>query len=223
MRRLLIALLFLAAPLSAAPPDLIVVLVIDQFPQEYIERFAPHFVPGGFRQLMTEGAYYPQAWYPFATTYTCPGHATIGTGRLPSEHGIIANEWFDDENDRTVYCVDDARARGTAGSAGAYSPVLLGTDSLGDRLQERTPASKVIGIGLKDRSGILMAGRKGDAAYWFDDDLPAFVSSSYYQFNPRVLDFNERLESFIAANPRWEPLQDVAGGAVRTDDPPELR
>ncbi|HUP65751.1 MAG TPA: alkaline phosphatase family protein, partial [Thermoanaerobaculia bacterium] len=47
--------------------------------------------------------------------------------------------------------------------------------------------------------------------------------SSYYQFNPRVLDFNERLESFIAANPRWEPLQDVAGGAVRTDDPPELR
>ena len=28
-------------------------------------------------------------------TFTGPGHATLGSGKNPSEHGIIANHWFD--------------------------------------------------------------------------------------------------------------------------------
>ncbi len=223
---LLTALLLAALPSLAAPPDLVVVISIDQFPQEYVERLQPYFGAGGFRRFMTEGAYYPQAWYPYGTTSTCVGHATIGTGRLPREHGIVANEWFDEESGKTVYCVDDARVRSTEGKASGYSPILLGEDSLGDRVQEKydRARSKVIGIGLKDRAGILMAGRKADAAYWFDPGVPGFVSSTYYRFNSRVLDFNRRVPELVAAHAQWEPstLIPAADLGRVAFDPPEL-
>jgi hypothetical protein len=223
---LLPALLLAALPSLAAPPDLVVVVVIDQFPQEYVERFAPYFSKGGFPRLMTDGAYYPQAWHPHATTYTCVGHAAIGTGRNPREHGIVANEWYDEERERTVYCVEDPRVRSTAGKEMGYSPVLLDGDSLGDRLQETyDPAlSKVIGIGLKDRSGILMAGKKADAAYWFDPAVPGFVSSTYYRFNPRVLEFNRGVAEFIASVPEWAPSDLIPAADLPrvTWDPPEV-
>ncbi|MGH9458942.1 MAG: alkaline phosphatase family protein [Thermoanaerobaculia bacterium] len=222
MRRFLV-LALLALPSLAAPPDLVVVVSIDQFPQEYIERFEPWFGEGGFRRFMTEGAYYPDAWYPFATTYTCVGHATIGTGQLPRTHGIIANEWFDDDTRESVYCVEDPRARSSSGEEGSYSPLRLGADTLGDRLQERFDGSEVIGVGLKDRSGILMAGRKGDAAYWFEGGR--FVSSSYYDYSTRVLEFNGSLEAFLRRHPRWEAsgLIPEADLARVTYDPEALR
>ncbi len=222
-----LALLLAPAPSFAAAPDLVVVIAIDQFPQEYIERFEPYFAAGGFKRFIDEGAYYPQAWHPHATTYTCVGHATIGTGRVPSEHGIVANEWFDETSGKTVYCVEDPRVRTTAGKESGYSPVLMDGDSLGDRLQEKYDAarSKVIGIGLKDRSGILMAGRKADAAYWFVPGVPGFVSSTYYPFNPRVLEFNARVPELVAARAQWEPSDLIPREdlAKVTYDPPALR
>ena len=36
-------------------------------------------------------------------TYTGPGHATIATGTTPSNHGIIANNWFDRYSKRKTY------------------------------------------------------------------------------------------------------------------------
>ena len=46
------------------------------------------------------------------------------------------------------------------------SPVNLDATSFGDRLKERFPGARVIGLALKDRSAVLMAGRKADAALW---------------------------------------------------------
>jgi arylsulfatase A-like enzyme len=37
-----------------------------------------------------------------------------------------------------------------------------------------------VGVSLKDRSAILMAGPRADAAYWFDGTTGAFVTSTYY-------------------------------------------
>jgi hypothetical protein len=37
-----------------------------------------------------------------------------------------------------------------------------------------------VGVSLKDRSAILMAGPRADAAYWYDRDIGRFITSSYY-------------------------------------------
>ena len=45
----------------------------------------------------------------------------------------------------------------------------------------RNPASKVIGVSIKDRSAILPVGHMADAAYWYDQDSSHWVTSTYYQ------------------------------------------
>jgi hypothetical protein len=55
------------------------------------------------------------------------------------------------------------------------------TSTITDELKLATNfRSKVIGISLKDRGGILPAGHSADAAYWFDDASGGWITSTYY-------------------------------------------
>ena len=76
-------------------PSLIVIISVDQLRYEYLERFSPWFSSGGFNRFIKSGATFPNTHYQHAVTFTGPGHATIGSGKQPSEHGIIANHWFE--------------------------------------------------------------------------------------------------------------------------------
>ena len=40
--------------------------------------------------------------------------------------------------------------------------------------------AKVIGVALKDRASILPAGHGADGAYWYDEKVPGFITSTYY-------------------------------------------
>jgi hypothetical protein len=230
MQRRLLALLALVALVTAgqlvpqqpqpARPDLIVVISIDQFRYEYLTRFEPYFSDGGFRRALKGGANFRHALYPYAVTYTGPGHAAIGTGYTPSRNGIVANTWFDRIAASPEYCVADDRARG------GFSPINLGADTLGDRVQERYAGSKVIGIALKDRAAILMAGRKATAAYWFDAQLPGFTSSSYYRWNKATTDaFNKTAPDCVKTHPEWTQSSFIPDGSLAriTHDPASLR
>src|SRR5438046_2573909 len=138
-RILIVLLLLLAAAASAAErPDLVVVISIDQFRYEYLTRFAPYFAPDGFRRFTEHGANFTHAMYAYSTTYTGPGHAAIGTGRVPAETGIIANTWFDRLKRAPEYCVKDERA------LGGFSPVNLQTDPLGARLQRGFTGARLL-------------------------------------------------------------------------------
>src|SRR5215218_4094450 len=88
----------------AAGPNLLVLLVFDQLRGDYLTRWHDLFGPDGFRRLTGEGAWFTNCHYPYATTVTGPGHATLGTGCTPDRHGIIANDWFDRASGGTAYC-----------------------------------------------------------------------------------------------------------------------
>jgi hypothetical protein len=211
----------LALPVAAQQrPDLVVVISIDQFRYEYITRFVPYFGEGGFNRALRGGANFRHALYPYSTTYTGPGHAAIGTGYTPSRSGIVANTWLDRLTEMPEYCVADQRSRG------GFSPLNLASDSLGDRVSERYAASKVIGIALKDRAAILMAGRKATAAYWFDSHVPGFTSSSYYRWNTSVTaEFNKTVGHYLEEHPTWTQSDFIPVDALAriTHDPPALR
>ena len=70
---------------SPSRPKLVIVLVIDQFRYDYLMRFRPYFVKGGFNRLLEGGAVFTDCRYDYATTFTGPGHATFADGRL-SQH-----------------------------------------------------------------------------------------------------------------------------------------
>src|SRR5579872_4442528 len=76
-------------------PKLIVIIVIDQFRGDYLNRDRAEFKDRGFNLFMKDGAWFTDCYYDYANTKTAPGHATIGTGAYSDGHGIESNEWWD--------------------------------------------------------------------------------------------------------------------------------
>src|SRR6202171_3752383 len=90
-----------------ARPKLVVIMVIDQFRGDYLERYRDQFGDGGFRLLLDHGAYFTDCNYNYANTRTAPGHSTLFTGAYTNGHGLVANEWWDFKNKRAVPFVED--------------------------------------------------------------------------------------------------------------------
>src|SRR6202451_426233 len=94
-----------------ARPKLVVVIVIDQFRGDYLERYRDQFGDGGFRVFLDRGAYFADCNYDYANTRTAPGHATLFTGTYSDGHGVLANEWWDAARKRAVTSVEDDSVR----------------------------------------------------------------------------------------------------------------
>ncbi len=190
---------------------LVLLIVVDQFRYDYLERFGDLFAAHGFRRLMRDGASWAETNYDHTPTYTAPGHATLMTGTWPSENGIVANNWFERETGQRVSSVTDNETLLLGGNPGekGSSPRRLLCSTLGDELRLATnDRSKVIGISIKNRSAILPAGRHANAAYWFSLTTGNMVSSTYYfkSLPAWVERFNatRRADKFYGA--RWDRL-----------------
>src|ERR1700724_918305 len=113
---LLIALPAIPARAAAydGKPKLVLLIVIDQFREDYLERYRADLkAPHGFRLFLDRGDYFPYCYYDYANTKTAPGHATLGTGAYTDGHGISANAWWDLTRNKTrpVSSVEDDRYR----------------------------------------------------------------------------------------------------------------
>ena len=167
-----------------ARPKLIVVIVIDQFRGDYLERYRDQFGEGGFRVFLDRGAYFTDCNYDYANSRTAPGHATLFTGSYTSGHGIVANEWWDPAKKKRVTSVEDDKTKlvGTGKTGPGASPHNLTNDTLGDELKLATGGkARVFAISLKDRAAVFPAGFSGDGAYWIDPKSGDWITSTYYR------------------------------------------
>ena len=176
-------------------PKLIVVIIIDQFRGDYLDRYRSQFGDAGFRMLLDHGAYFPNCFYNYANTRTAPGHSTLFTGAYSNGHGIADNEWWDPRKRKMVTSVEDDATKlvGVDGNQAGASPHNLLADTLGDELKLATQGkSRVFGISLKDRAAILPAGFAADGAYWIDPKTGVWITSTYYRdtLPEWVRDFN---------------------------------
>jgi predicted AlkP superfamily pyrophosphatase or phosphodiesterase len=174
------------APVVVAQPKrprLVLLIAVDQFRYDYLERFGDLFGAGGLRRLTRDGASWAECNYDHVPTETAPGHATMLTGAWPSETGIIANLWYDRAEGKSVENVRDDSVRLLGGGGGEFgsSPRNLLASTLGDQLKLATAGrARVVGVSSKNRAAILPAGRMADAAYWYSTQTGRFVSSTYY-------------------------------------------
>ena len=150
-------------------PKLLVIVVVDQMRYDYLERMRPDWT-SGMKRLVTEGAVFEQNFYPYLNTVTCAGHATIGTGSFPSTHGIIMNALV--ARHPQCPCTEDATVHSIAyepnGEAVGHSATQLLVPTMGDRLREKSPASRVVTLSMKPRSAVMLAGHRGVVS-WLDD------------------------------------------------------
>ncbi|MCU1265278.1 MAG: putative protein of the superfamily [Acidobacteria bacterium] len=221
---------------AQSQPRLVLLIVVDQFRYDYLERYGDLFATNGLRRLLNNGAVWVDANYDHMPTYTAPGHATFLTGAYPAETGIVANEWPDRDTGKKVSSVSDDTAKLFSGGAKeqASSPRRLMASTLGDEMRLATnDRAKVVGISLKDRSAILPAGRHANGAYWYSIQSGNVVSSNYYfaqlprwveEFNSthaargyfgkvweRLLPEGEYLKRVGVDSPPWEDIGKVPG------------
>src|ERR1044071_619079 len=74
------------APRPGTEPRLVVLLVIDQWPEWSFGAKRPALT-GGFARLLSEGEWHVGE-YSSAATITAPGHALLGSGELPYRSGV---------------------------------------------------------------------------------------------------------------------------------------
>ena len=195
-------------------PKLVVGIVVDQMRYDYLTRFDSKYGDGGFKRLINDGFNCKNNHFNYIPTYTGPGHASVYTGTTPKYHGIIANNWFNKEIKKSIYCVTDENYDpiGTDSKSSKVSPQNMLVSTVTDELRMATQMQgKVIGIALKDRAAALPAGHSANAAYWFQGrDEGNFVTSTFYMDKlPKwVVDFNKSdiSESYFKT---WDTYYDI--------------
>lgn len=190
MQRLFTALLVLTLGITSKAqqtiprPKLIVGIVVDQMRWDYLYRYYDRYeANGGFKRMLNQGYTCENTMIPYTPTVTACGHSTIYSGAVPAISGITGNFWWDREQMRSVYCTEDKSVNtvGSNNALGKMSPKNLLVTTICDELRLATNfKSKVIGVAIKDRGGILTAGHSANAAYWYDNTAGSWITSSYY-------------------------------------------
>jgi predicted AlkP superfamily pyrophosphatase or phosphodiesterase len=223
----LAAFLFASPAFAGDKPKLILQITVDQLRGDLPTRYYDRLGEGGFRYLWESGIVYRDAHHAHANTETIVGHATLATGAHPAAHGMIGNLWFDRETGFTTYNVEDGRYRlltkgasvdadteidptQRAARSEGRSPAAMLVTTFADELRSNTGGqSKVIGVSVKDRGAISMAGHSG-TAYWFSKASGEFVTSTYYldQYPDWVNAFNAAKPAQQFAGTEWQLLYD---------------
>lgn len=204
-------------------PRLIVSVVVDQLRTDMLDRYDDAFI-GGLRRLRDEGYRFTDGVQDHAFTETAAGHATIGTGVVPARHGVIANQWVEEQEDGELagmYSVADVSATilGEPGAPGR-SPRNLRRDGLADWVQDTDANAIVLSVSRKDRSAIGLAGRATGHVYWFSGSQMRFVTSDHYrsEYPTWVDDFNQNVLRGLLNDGDWTGEASWAHAALSRPD-----
>jgi hypothetical protein len=214
-------------PPGAQRPKLVVLVVFDQMRGDYLARWSELYGPDGFERMKKDGVWFSDCQIPYACTSTGPGHASLATGAPPGVHGIIENEWYDRKTGARTYCCQPTRlyelvpplpaspepVKPERGSALGYSPERLLSPTVGDALRDATAdAARVFSLSIKDRTAVLMGGKKPSGVYCFDTRDGRFHTGAYYReaAHPWVTEFNDAklVDSWFGAE--WTRLRPEA-------------
>lgn len=204
------------------PPQLTVVIVIDQFAYSHIKKLAPHF-KFGIKYLLKNGINFINAHYPHGATCTATGHAALGTGTFAKDHGIVLNDWLD-EHGRTQGFKDKnpdaAQFYGlnqTQLCNYGFSAKNLMTDGVSDQLiLSSTPEIKnrVYSLSYKPRAAIGMGGHLGKSV-WFNHHTLTFTSSkAFFKKLPEwVVNFNKENDLSKITKAFWKTAYPLSSPA----------
>ncbi len=187
------------SPLAVADknPKLVVQITVDALRADLPMRYRHVFGEGGFNFLLDQGTHFINARYQHANTETIVGHASLATGTTPARHGMIGNVWFDRQQGRLVYNIEDADYKLLTAGAGVDSNAEIDSTQKAAKTDGRSPEniisstfsdeiamhsfgrSKVFAVSVKDRGAVSLAGHAGKA-FWFSKKTGEFVTSNYY-------------------------------------------
>jgi hypothetical protein len=202
-----------AAAAPAQKARLVVLITIDQFRADYLERYGTQ-LQGGLARLARGGAHFTDAHHDHAITETAPGHATLLSGRFPRSTGIMMN----------AIGVEDETTPLVAGGYGpGASPSRFRGTTLVDWMTAADRRTRTLSVSMKDRGAILPIGRAKTDVYWYSID-GRFLTSTYYRKDlPKwVNEFNARQLVAKYAGTSWSLLLPDSAYAEKDSVPIEM-
>ncbi len=203
------------------------VIVLDQLGSDTLLRHLPQLDPQGLiRQSIKRGVYYERSRYPYAGTFTAPGHATIHTGFPPAQSGIVANNLWSRELKHSRPIVHDTNSPVINTPQRFVSPKRLQKATVGDLLKStRKGQAKVVSLSIKARAAVLSAGKKADLVLWYEGSSRRFTSSTFYTNQkgalPKWIDTWSKKHSIGQSPHPWEPLDpQLYASLLGKDDQP---
>ena len=195
-----------------AVPRLVVGITVDQLRSDYLNAFAPLYGEGGLKRLMAQGTCYTNVQYKSTNVDRASAIASVYTGTVPYDHGIVSTMWLDRKTLRPVFCVSDNKTNANS-LIQSLTPSNLVTSTIGDELKVATKGkAKVYAIAPYSDAAILSAGHSGDCAIWIDDTSGQWVTSSYYGSSPACLRYiNTSMLSNNINNIKWTPSDYIVG------------
>ena len=150
---LLGALCTAALPARAETPRLVVLIAIDQLRPERMHAG----LPGGLGRIARDGRSYSESVLDHAGSSTCPGHASLVSGRHPGPSGVPGNRHLERGVTAPLYCVadpaPDAAVLGDTSGGSGRSPRKLRVDTLGDWMKAAHREARVFGVAHGGTSG----------------------------------------------------------------------
>ena len=176
------------------PPKLTVLVLVEQLRPDYLDGMLEQFSAGGLRRLLAEGAYYPDCRHR-ASTFTSSTIATLATGAWPSQHGIVADSWYDHAARRRVAASEEA---------------LLATTLAGEIAA--APRRRAFVAGMDPAATRLFAGSAAAAGLYWMDERGQFAARGH-------------TPDWLAAYNRQKPLENLHDArwmamAARSSAPP---
>jgi hypothetical protein len=201
---------------SGRPPKAIVVFIQDQMGRQFLEAH-----PGRakfYEMLMAQGAHFTNGSVAHVDVETSVGHAGVGTGTWPSEHGVAGNNFFHKGIWRQLYAF--TMQTGPESNARATNPGFFFTPTLSDVWSfTRKNKPVILSVAPAPRASIAMAGHGalfngGAKTYvtWLDEfgsDGLWTTETSNYQM-PRAFIGNGLmpwLKEIVDKNGKWRGHQ----------------
>jgi len=175
-------------------PKLIVLLIAEQFRADYLDIFNNFLVPGGFRRLIEDGAYFPGCQMA-ASTFTSGGLATLSTGAYPQLHGIVADTWYDRTTRKPV----------------PATPQALQATTIADQFAQADPDNRLFVSALDLPDAALLAGN-AQASLFYMDPRGTFVERGRPRQAGWLVDFNQINSVEGLRNAPWIALGNKKGG-----------
>lgn len=200
-----------AQGISVSVPRLVVGITIDQLRSDYLDAFSPLYGEDGLKRLMREGVVYGNAQYASDGIDRASSAASIYTGTVPFNHGIVGEDWMERQTLRPIHCVDDYAIRGVNTQETA-SPQHLMVTTLGDELKVATNGRAIVlSVAPYREVAVLSAGHAADWVLWLDDHTGAWAGSTFYGQAPSWTKFLDSKSIADAGNRVWRPSNSAVG------------
>lgn len=212
MKKIILGIGFAALALygyAESQTKLVVGITVTNFYPEWLHTYAGDLSDGGLKKIIGQGRGM-RADYGYLYSQSGVDQATIYTGLLPSEHGIVAHEWYDRLRERRQNNVLSSVYTEIGGEGEGLSPDWLQALTLGCVMKMNNSFSKVFSIAANGEEAVLSGGSCANMALWLSEKSGRWVSSDYYADSlPGWLNqYNANNESDFFIRRGWMDLND---------------